>query len=120
MKKRTAIWFVIATIMVSGIYSCNKKNTEFDPQGGLLPTNYVYINDSSFSPESLTVVSGSSITFVNRTVNSHQIISDDTVTLKSKILAIDSFYFFKKDTFGTFPYHCINHPTARGVITITP
>ena len=120
MKKYRVLWVIIIVVAGIGFYSCNKSETAFNAQGGLLPTNYIQIKDSGFSPDAITVVSGSSITFINKTAIAHQLVTDDTLTFKSKLLPTDSSFFFKKDTFGTFPYHCINHPSARGVIIITP
>jgi len=90
------------------------------PAGGDLPTNYIMVKDSRVSPSILTVVSGSSVTFVNNTAITHTIMTDDTSTIKMVSIAPGTSYFFKKDTSGMFPYHCTLHPSAVGVIILTP
>ena len=125
MKRGYHLYYYLCLVLITGIYSCHKKDNIFEPQGGLLPTHYVSIKDGSFSPASLTVANGSSITFLNGTTASHTLISDDSTTLHSILIAPDSSYFFKPDTATTIPvliyipYHCIEHPTVRGTIILT-
>jgi plastocyanin len=117
MRKSPLYYFLLA--LVVSLVSCDKSNEGFNPQGGYLPTNYITIKDSSFSPTSLTIVSGNSITFLNSTTGNHQVISSDSV-INTGLLAPQGHYFWKKDTFGTFPIHCVQHPSATALITITP
>jgi hypothetical protein len=118
MKQR---FFYIPAAITAIVFliSCS-KHTNYDAKGGDLPTNYISILDSSFSPISLTVVSGSSITFVNNTAVPQSIISEDSVTIRSTIVAPNSSFIFKKDTSGVFFYHLTNKPAARAVFVITP
>src|SRR5690349_20900587 len=109
MKKGVAAIF---TVIIFSVTACNKTGIA-EPAGGELPTNYIIVKDSIFTPATLTVVSGSSITFVNNTANAHTIMTDDTVTIKRTAIAPGTSFFFKKDTSGTFPYHCTVHPSAR-------
>ncbi len=101
------------------ILSCS-KNVDYNPQGGELPTNYIMVQDSGFSPAMLTVVGGSSITFVNNTGIPHRIRTADSITIPPVTIENNSSFFFKKDTAGTFPFYCETHPVATGVIIITP
>lgn len=101
------------------LWSCT-KSSDFEPQGGDLPTNYVMVQDSGFSPSVLTVVSGSSVTFVNNTGISHTIRTTDSITIPPVTIPDRSSFRFKKDTFGTFSYYCETHPVATGIIIITP
>ena len=119
MKNAWLIYLFSGMLGTTGIISCGKNETS-KPAGGDLPTNYIMVKDSTFTPSVLTVVSGSSITFVNNTGASHTVMSDDSATIKLVTIAPGSYYFYKKDTFGTFPYHCTLHPNARGAIIITP
>lgn len=120
MKLMSMRNFLFAGMVVAGLLSCDKQNSSFTPQGGGIPTNYISILDSSFSPSNITLAVGSSITFVNSSTISHTIISDDTVTIKTPVIVPGSSFFYKKDTVGTFNYHCIEHPGVRGSITLRP
>lgn len=119
MKNTRPDHFFIAVLFLATISSCIKSGIS-RPAGGDLPTNYIIVKDSAFTPPVLTVVSGSSITFVNNTAIAHTILTDDTTTIRAVSIAPGTSFFFKKDTSGTFPYHCALHPNARGTIVITP
>ena len=122
--KKIKLSYLVTCFLLTCLYACNKENNNFEPAGGLLPTNYITVKDNSFSPATLTVANGSSITFLNSTTTGHSIMSDDSVTIPSVLIAPDSSYFFKPDTATTSPvpiyirYHCIEHPSARGTIIL--
>ena len=120
MKKIRLNVLLLTAVLFAGLYSCTKTAADFDGQGGLLPTHYITINDSSFSPIVLTLATGSSITFVNSTDNEHSIVSDDSATILSGTILHKTSFYFKKDTTGTFNYHCGMHPTVKGTIILTP
>ena len=117
--------FLTPLIVVCGfmfMISCGKSEP-FNPQGGLLPSKYIFLKDSTYDPISLDIVRGGSIVFVNNTPLAHTLISDDSVTFKVDIPLGMSVYV-RPDTLITaplaVPYHCIQHPNARGLITIYP
>jgi plastocyanin len=114
---RSFLSFVVLFLFFT---SCSKSNSDFNPQGGLLPAKYIYILDSTFYPPTLTVSIGSAINFVNSSSILHTIISDDSITIKTPGIAPATSFYFKKDTIGSFPYHCVNHPTVRGTVIFIP
>lgn len=118
MKRR----FFSATVILflSLLFFACAKHTNYDAQGGELPSNFIAVKDSSFTPATLTVVSGSSITFVNNTATAKSIITTDSITIKATTIEPNSSFIFKKDTTGTFYYHLTNKPAAGGRFTLTP
>ena len=114
------IYLFIITGVVFILPACIKGHEGYDAAGGNLPTNYIIINTSSFSPASLAVRAGSSITFVNRDNTAHSIRTDDSTTINSNNIAPGSFYTFKKDTSGVFNYHCGLHPSVQGTFILSP
>lgn len=118
MKQR--FFYFAALIIVAGIFFSCSKHTNYDAQGGELPTNYISILDSSFNPMSLTLVSGSSITFVNNTTIPQSIISEDSVTIRATTVPPNASFIFKKDTSGVFFYHLTNKPSVRAQFVLTP
>lgn len=118
MKRLSILWAIVATMAI--FVSCSKSNSNFNAVGGALPTKYISILDSTYSPVLLTVSIGSSITFVNSSSIAHTIVSDDTVTIKTPTLLPGTSFYYKKDTLGTFNYHCKEHPNARGTIVFRP
>jgi plastocyanin len=120
MMKNRKIIFLLAGLLSAGLSSCTKTADDFDPQGGQLPTNYVLINEGAFSPNSLTIATGSSITFANNTDSQHSIVSDDSTTILTGTIQPHTSLYFSKDTVGTIRYHCGAHPLVKGVIYIRP
>lgn len=107
----------ITAILVS---SCDDGYSDFTSQGGGLTTSYVYLLDGSVQPAYLKIATGSSVTFVNNSGQPHTIISDDTFTIKTNLILPAKSFLFKKDTFGIFPYHCVEHPNVTGTIEFRP
>ena len=104
------------------IYSCTKHEA-YSPVGGDLPTNYITVlPNGKIQPATLTVASGSSITFVNTHNKPHRILSlDADSSIYTAIIPPDSSFFFKNDTLlGTFAYKCVLDSTITGRITIRP
>ena len=123
MKKYFFV-IVVCALTGVGIYSCNKENI-VNPTGGQLPTTYITIRDSAFEPAIVTKANGSSFTFLNNSSTDHTLISDDSLLIRSGLIKPDSFYYVKPDTsLGLLQveinYHCIQHPTKRGKIILTP
>lgn len=111
----TALILIAANI----VFSCNKNNS-FNPVGGNLPTNYIIISNAAFSPASVTVVNGSSITFVNRSGVAKGIYSYDSVVINKQNILDNTSYLFKKDTIGTIFFKMAGNPYAAASITFTP
>ena len=105
----------------SALISCGKDSVgQPIAVGGDLPTNYIIINDGAFSPSSVTLVNGSSITFVNRSGTAKGIYSSDSMFINKQNILINTSYFFKKDTVGTIIFRMAGKPSASGSITFTP
>ena len=120
MKHITLRGLFISLLIISTVYSCSQNDELFDAQGGTLPTNYILIKDAAFTPDVITVATGSSFTFVNETNDEHSIVSDDSSAILSGIIRVNSSYYYKKDTVGVIRYHCGQHPSVRGAITFRP
>lgn len=114
---KLATIFIIAFLL----HSCSKDGKgQPAPVGGDLPTNYIIISDGAFSPDKITVVNGSSITFVNHSGSAKGIYSLDSVIINKQGIADNTSYFFKKDTVGTIIFRMAGKPSATGSITLTP
>lgn len=117
MKK---LFYTLLFIFTANIFiSCN-KNGQPESVGGELPTNFIIINDNAFSPNSLNVVNGSSITFVNRSGTAKGIYSADSVVINKQNILDNTSYFFKKDTVGTIVFKMAGKPSVQGSINFTP
>jgi amicyanin len=84
------------------------------------------ITDSSgsfaFSPASLTIKAGSTVTWKNTTAASHTVTSDDGKSFDSgsanPIAAQSGTFSFTFTTAGTFAYHCAIHPFMKATIVV--
>ena len=112
--------YSVTLILVCFFFLGCSKGGQPEPLGGDLPTNYIIISDGAFAPASLTVVNGSSITFVNRSGVAKGIYSSDSVVINKQNILDNTSYFFKKDTVGTILYRMAGKPTVSGSITFTP
>ncbi len=84
------------------------------------------ITDSSgsfaFSPATLTIKAGTTVTWKNTTAASHTVTSDDGKTFDSgtsnPITAQTGTFSFTFTTAGTFAYHCAIHPFMKATIIV--
>jgi plastocyanin len=121
MKKNLLgpVMLLFATIT---LFACTKITEDVTAAGGNLPTHYIVIEaNGSFTPALLRVASGSSITFVNNDKKPHNIMSNDSISIRTNVIAPNGFFKFKNDTLvGIFPYKCLVDSNIRGTIIITP
>ena len=88
-------------------------------QQGQEQTVEVKIDNFSFSPATLTVAAGTTVTWINRDDIPHVVVSsDDPRAFKSKALDTDDKFSHVFDTPGTYEYFCALHPkmTARVIV----
>lgn len=99
-------------------------------QGHLLPsaapppvaTNHVYVNDSYFSPQVISVRVGVQITWEQRGGITHDVVFTDTPTeVRSPFLNRGSTFTWTFDTPGTYHYLCDLHPNImKGTVMVQP
>ena len=120
--KNTKLTAMLVLFSAWIINACT-KHEGYTPAGGNLPTNYITVlPDGKITPTSLSVASGSSITFVNTHSKPHRILSlDADSSIYTPVIPPDSSFFFKNDTLlGIFAYKCVLDSTISGVISIRP
>ena len=84
--------------------------------------NSISIKNFAFSPVTLMVKTGTSVTWTNDDGASHAIVSDPgtPVTFTSDSLANGASYTFTFTQPGTYTYHCSIHPSMKGTIIVAP
>jgi plastocyanin len=95
----------------------------------------VSIIEYQFTPDTITVKAGSTVTWTNNGTVNHQVASDTNSTVTFATPAISppmggggygggtgpGHYGLTFNTAGTFPYHCAIHPTLmHGAVVVTP
>ena len=80
-------------------------------------TTEVKIDNFSFSPQSLTVKAGATVTWMNRDDIPHNVVSTEK-KFSSPVLDTDQAFSFKFQEPGSYPYFCKIHPMMTGKIVV--
>ncbi len=80
-------------------------------------TSEVKIDNFSFTPKSLTVKAGSSVTWTNRDDIPHNVVSTEK-KFSSPVLDTDQVFSFKFQEPGSYPYFCKIHPMMTGTVVV--
>lgn len=79
----------------------------------------VNIKNFSFNPSTLTVKSGTKVTWVNNDSAPHTITSDTGSLLNSQTLSSGQSFSFVFNNSGSENYHCNIHPSMKGGVIVT-
>lgn len=144
--KTSAIWIIIAAVVVLGIIayivvspmisnSYNSQNTQTSgnnptpeqntpapsnpsPSSQVPSNTPVQISSFTFSPNSITISAGTSVTWTNMDSASHTITSDSGSELASQTLSNGQSYSHTFNAPGTYTYHCSIHTMMKGTIIV--
>ncbi|HSX17466.1 MAG TPA: cupredoxin domain-containing protein [Patescibacteria group bacterium] len=94
--------------------SSNASNT-----GEAQATDKVEIKDFAFSPGTITVKKGTTVTWTNNDSTPHTVTADSGTGPDSGSLSKGQTYTFKYDTVGTFSYHCSFHSNMTAKVIVT-
>jgi plastocyanin len=78
----------------------------------------ISIDNFTFTPQTLRVKAGTTITWTNKDDIPHGIASTDNAFKRSKALDTDDSYSFTFTTPGTYQYFCYVHPHMTGTIVV--
>ena len=111
----TLVLLVAAFVMVS----CGKSSGYSNSNTTTPPpvSNSVSIVNMSFSPATLTVTVGTTVTWTNNDGITHTVTSDVT-GFDSGDITMGSKYSKVFSVAGTYSYHCTIHPTMKGTIVV--
>jgi len=84
------------------------------------PSAAVSIDNFTFTPQTLTVKAGTTVTFTNKDDIPHGIAYAKNALPKSKALDTDDSYSVTFTTPGSYPYFCYIHPHMTGTIVVEP
>jgi plastocyanin len=83
------------------------------------PAATVSMDHSTFIPSELTVVPGTTVTWVNKETMPHTVV-DMNKGFRSKTLAKDASFSFTFATAGDYDYQCSIHPNMKGKVIVKP
>ena len=84
------------------------------------PATAVSIDNFTFTPQSLTVKAGTTVTWTNKDDIPHGIAATNNAFKRSPALDTDDSYSFTFTTPGTYQYFCYVHPHMTGTIVVQP
>ena len=82
------------------------------------PATTISIDNFSFTPATLTVKAGTTVTWTNRDDIPHGIASSNNAFKRSAALDTDNSFSFTFTTAGTYQYFCYIHPHMVGSIVV--
>lgn len=114
MKTRKLLLISALISLAFLISSCYKSNNTYNNN----TANKVSILSTGFSPASITVSSGSTVTWTNKDNMMHTVTTADG-TISSGDIAGGSTFNKTFTTVGTFNYFDSHNPSMTGVIVVT-
>jgi len=82
------------------------------------PASVVGIDNFTFTPQTLTIKPGTTVTWTNRDDIPHGVASSSNAFPKSKALDTDDSFSFTFTAPGTYRYFCYVHPHMTGTIVV--
>ncbi|GAC1318210.1 MAG: hypothetical protein NVSMB28_06790 [Collimonas sp.] len=99
-----------------GAFASAATAADTPPQQG---ANLVQINNFSFSPQTLTVPAGTTVTWVNHDEEPHTVTSDASPRVfNSPPRDTGEQFSFTFATPGTYKYFCAIHPHMVGIVVV--
>ncbi len=89
------------------------------PKATAVPGVTVDIKNFSFNPPTLTIKTGTKVTWVNNDSTSHTVTSDSGNLLNSSAISPGQSFSFTFTDPGTISYHCSIHTIMKGSIVVT-
>lgn len=95
----------------------NSKNQNEATQKATAETNEVSIKNFAFSPATITVKKGTTVTWTNEDSVSHTVTGDNGGP-SSELIGQGDTYTYTFNEVGTFGYHCKPHPSMVGKVVV--
>jgi plastocyanin len=117
-----APWVALLALLLGVLLAaCGGGSTSSDggstADGGTASGTEVTIKDLAFTPATLTVAVGSTVTWTNEDAATHTVTADDG-SFDSGSLAQGDTFTQTFDTAGTYAYHCTMHPSMVAEIVV--
>jgi plastocyanin len=121
--KRNLIGIIFLTVIIGLACGCSESGDPGDDNGGnggdnnTPGANEVWIKGSAFTPSSITITAGTTITWTNKDGIVHTVTSDNGL-FDSGNLTVNSTFPRQFNTPGTYPYHCTPHPSMTATVIV--
>ena len=120
--KTGGVILIVVILIIGGIIVYNLMSKTYSPdtnsnQNTATGTD-VQIQNFAFSPTSLTIKIGDTVTWTNKDNTLHTVTSDSGNELNSKDLSKGQTYSHKFTSARTYDYHCTYHNSMKGKIIV--
>ena len=115
MKARIFLFVSTLVVLMVLIVSCYKNKSDYNSTAS---SSGVTITSSAYSPASLTIVNGSTVTWTNDDSTAHTVTTEDG-SINSGDIAPGSSYSKTFMTTGTYNYHDAHNTTMTGVVVVS-
>lgn len=117
---------IIAIILIMGFVNGCSKDDDYGTNGGNRNNNpdpnSIILQGNTFSPSSLTVSAGTTITWTNNDSHNHTVTSGTSGSPDGKFdsgnIGSNGTFSYKFDTPGTYNYYCKLHSGMTGKIIV--
>ena len=114
MRTKRTVGALLALLVLSvGLVACGSD----DGDKATAEENEVYAKDLAFSPATLKVDAGATVTFENQDGTAHTFTADDG-SFDAGTVQPDEEATHTFDEAGSFSYHCEIHPSMKGTIDV--
>ena len=119
----------IVLVIIAGMTAgCSSGQTTPAPAATTAPAapaggeNTILIENFAFNPSSLTVKSGTIVTWKNQDGTPHTVVADPASleAFSSDSLPNGASFSFTFTRPGTYPFHCSIHPSMKGMVVVQP
>ena len=107
------IIMILLSVLLMGATSCSTSKTITPASGSV-----VNIVNFAFSPGTLTIKAGTTVTWTNNDSTTHTVTLDDGSCDAGQVKA-GSTGSLTFGVAGTYPYHCAIHPTMKGTVVVS-
>lgn len=106
-------------LLLGGLAACvsERPATGPEPPPG---ASTVAIQNFAYVPPTLSVASGTTVTWTNQDDVSHTVSAQNGTTFESGALAKGATFQFTAGAPGTYTYFCRIHPFMKATLTVTP
>ena len=113
MKK--SFFLLGAIVLIFGLCGCKKSNSS--TPAATPPANEVFLQNTAFTPGSITVAVNTTIKWTNKDGFTHTVTSNSAL-FDSGNIPSNGTYSHQFTTTGTFPYHCSIHSSMTGTVIV--
>jgi plastocyanin len=113
-NKRLTLVMIVSLLVLVTLILLGHKHAQAESSGS---ASAVKIDNFSFTPATITVPTGTTVTWTNSDDIPHTVVSDDKI-FKSKVLDTDEKFSFTFTKPGTYSYFCSVHPKMTAKIVV--